>query len=194
MNGLGHIIMEPFIHIGNMKKLKFSVYLIILLFCVSCKGPKTTIHQNSKNLKHEISNFIDSLRSNDIPINKYAVFVLVGAIDNYLSKSNCFSVGYILNEFDYKYVEPNYFFKIGDKYVISRLNCSPDSLLYTGIDFKAIDTQSKAEILNTLYPTRKGGFTYEPQSIIFCIKGRNISWEYYDLSDFMPLKFQIFKF
>ncbi len=116
------------------------------------------LSNNKQELEKGLKFFIDTTRATHNKKNKNFVYVL--KLFHKEKNDFCFSISYILNTADYNLVHPNYFIDFSDEIVLIETDSIKDKQIISGFNFKKITDKDKERVLNKLYPSEDGGWTY----------------------------------
>ncbi|OFY71451.1 MAG: hypothetical protein A3G23_11565 [Bacteroidetes bacterium RIFCSPLOWO2_12_FULL_37_12] len=139
----------------------------------------------------ELKSFIDTIKVRNRNT-KYHVFVAHIFNSKPHREDFCFTLGYILNEYDVDAIAPDYVYYFYDEIILIRMDKKTDKTFLEAINIKPILEQDNMKILNKLFPQKIGGFTYIAQGFIYCEKAEKTKRTFYENSDDIPLEISIF--
>jgi hypothetical protein len=174
-----------------MKNILTAIFLLLSLNSVAQSITDSSVYRSIEEVKSFIKKVNDDHKQYNSTHNEFIEYVL------YVYKSDdqkgiCYTLGYIMNSDDYRYILPKYFFKVDNEIVLVRLskNIAIDSL--KGIKLEKLDRYNQIKIVQKLYPSSLGGFTYQPPGMTFCISEGNVERKYYQNADEIPLEKSIY--
>lgn len=161
---------------GLIKKSNIIQILLVVPFLFY--GFKQIQPDNKQEIEKGLKFFIDTTKATHNPNNKNFVFVV-----NFfhIEKGDlCYSVRYILNSAEYDLVSPNYFLDFSNEVVIILADSVIDKQIISELHLEKISNTSKEKIINKLYPSEHGGWTYRSYVYTYC-KNNNgkIDTEFY---------------
>ena len=172
-----------------MKKL----LLIILLVGIHILSFGQLKIRDANQLLKEMKWFIDTVNnyhiSNKSANNQYIVYALYVYKNTNLDSGICITMGYILNSNDSRYILPTHYIKLGDEYILVRLDNKIVSSDLEGIELIKFNTyqDDAVKIIQKLYPSAIGGFTYYTPGVIFCWDKNKMERKYYENADEIPM-------
>ncbi len=170
--------------------------IISLIVCMLYYA--TTFSQVLENMKEdnpilvETTRFIDKINNEYINNSRFAVFVIYG-IESDSSKKLCLTISYIMNSYEYEFIESQHYFKYKDNFVIISSSRVFDISLLHDFSPKTITSTDKEKIINTLFPKKRGGITYTAQALLYCIDNNKLSKSFFENSDNLPLDKSIYR-
>jgi len=175
--------------------MRKHLYLIILLLSLLSAGCITK-HMVTKKVVNEIRHFIDTVKVNVKGLSKSFVYVLVGIEADSINKCDCFSLSYILHDFEFTDERTNYYFKIDTNYILAYINESTiNHYLFKGLGIKKIDSKIEDKILNKLCPSKKNGsvWSYIAKGEIICIHNDIMTKQFFRNAYQMPYIYRKWK-
>ena len=167
-----------------MKKI-----IITLLFCMLFHTPmfchNLRCEKGDTLLVTETLKFIDRINKEYINNSRFAVFVIRG-IESDSSSNFCLTLSYIMNSYEYEFVEPQYFFKLNDNFVLISVSNSFDINLFDGFSPMKITSIEMEIIINTLFPKEIGGITYTAQALQYCQVKDRVNKTFFEDSEKLP--------
>ena len=142
-------------------------------------------------LRNKVINFIDTINKFYINYDKHAVFV-IKSFNVDTNRNFCFSMSFILNAYEYKYIEPNYYFKYQDNIVLISFGNMFDKSIFNVFLPEKINAETKIKIMDKLCPKEEAA-TYEPPGFLICRINDNIKDTFFENADEIPLEESIFK-
>jgi hypothetical protein len=141
----------------------------------------------------ELSSFIDTVKPHSIGNGKYNVYVLHLFSDSQSNKI-CFTIGYIMNSSNYKYIKPQYFFKLEEEFILVRYNQDllEQNFNFTLPTYQKIGGSYTVPIVQKLFPSDLGGITGITRGLVYCSDGINYHKVLYDNSDQIPIEKSIY--
>ncbi|MCC7333045.1 MAG: hypothetical protein IT232_10615 [Flavobacteriales bacterium] len=193
-----------------MKKILFILFMIQTVSCsaqklqlplkktVSVSKPEQgverrnhiLINETTPSALKEIKWFIDKQDSIDdfygSTSNQFIVYVISVYKNDSNQKGYCFTLGYIMNSYEYNTVQKDFYFNIGEEIILVGLSeeVNKEDLLH--FDLQELDKTSRIKIAQKLYPQAIGGFTYQASGMIYCKDGEKIESTYYENADQIP--------
>jgi hypothetical protein len=158
----------------------------------SCKN------KNADIFLKETTSFIDSIKSgNDIGNGLYTVYV---AYLYHVNKPDfCFTLGYILNSYEFNIIDADYYITVDSEIVlITTEGKTPDLFLINELkrlnvqQFDSFDYSKQVRIVQKLYPKDVGSITYEPPGITVSIKDCLIDKKVYKSATDIPEKMSVY--
>jgi hypothetical protein len=126
--------------------------------------------------KSETNNFID----------QFVVYVISVNKNDSNQKGFCFTLGYIMNSYEYNTVQKDYYFNLDKEIVLVGLSKEVNKEDLQEFDLQELDKISRIKIAQKLYPQVIGGYTYQPSGMIYCKDGEEIESTYYENADEIP--------
>ncbi len=172
-------------------RILFLVSLISI--CLSSFGQLETGKGSDSVLVKEIKWFMDTVNayyhSYESRNNQYVVYVLYAYKGDKGQEGTCLTLGYVINSNDSRYILPTYYFKIDNEYVLVRLGKGIKPSSFKGIDLVKFNiyNDDAIKIIQKLYPSALGGFTYHPPGMTFCWNGEDSNRTYYENADEIPM-------
>lgn len=122
--------------------------------------------------------------------NQYIVYILYTYKDEKTRAGLCFTLGYIMNSNDSRNILPTHYFQIGDEYILVRFGKGIDASYLKCVDLIKFNTYNDdaVKIIQKLYPSAIGGFTYHPPGMTFCRDGEKSNRTYYENADEIPME------
>lgn len=171
-----------------------TIFLLLLMINTSyseLKGKDTCRHKEAEALKAELQSFIDSIKPNSPIRSKHAVFIANLFDIRPLDSTFCFTLGYILNDDEVKYISPEYVYYFNDEIVLIR-GAPITTDIICKLMLKEITHDDSIRISNKLFPAKNGGLTYTAQGLVFCKEKEKIIRNFYRNSDEIPLDYSIY--
>lgn len=176
-----------------MKLLLFTLLILNASYTMgsnkdTCKSKEAEI------FKAEFNLFVDSIKPfhNDF-INQFVVYVAHFYQINPKNEELCFTIGYILNDDEVKYISPDYVYYHNDEIVLIRGN-EATADIFQALQIKKIEKEDSLKISKKLLSSKEGAFTYTPQGLVFCKEKEKIIRTFYQNADEIPLEISIDKF
>jgi hypothetical protein len=172
-----------------MKILPLALLIFNTSFAMG-SNKDTCKSKEAETFKAELQSFVDSIKPNSSARARYAVYVAnlynVKPFDTL-----CFTLGYILNDDEVKYISPDYVYYYNDEIVLIRgSNLTAD--IFKELQFKKIEKEDSIKIANKLFPSESGGFTYTAQGLAFCKEKEKVIRTFYRNADEIPLELSIY--
>ena len=162
---------------------KFSLLSLLIIFYISTFCQNTNIKKNDSILLAETAKYIEKEYDS-----KYMVFVIHGYESDSSKNSFCFSIRYILNDYDYEGIDPTYYFELNNKIVLVMTSNTFNISNFNVFKPQKINNELKEKAINTLSPISRGSATYEPSGLIYCKVGDRIESTYYKNADDIPFE------
>jgi hypothetical protein len=179
--------------INKKLSMKVVICIILLLSASAARVEKSNYTAREAEIfKAEFNLFVDSIKPfhNDF-INQFVVYVAHFYQINPKDEELCFTLGYILNEFQVKSIAPDYVYYHNDEIVLIRCsNLTAD--IFKELQFKKIEKEDSVRIANKLFPAESGGFTYTSQGLVYCKEKERIARTFYSNADEIPLERSIY--
>ncbi|HWY11165.1 MAG TPA: hypothetical protein VN026_07570 [Bacteroidia bacterium] len=170
-----------------MKKLTF----LILLFCgfISLAANKDSLlTKKIKSFNKELQFFMDTMNSKHSEDSQYLVFATKFYDSNDKKEEYCFTLGYILNSGEYSIISPYYYYYYKNNYVLIKIKEAENKKLIKQLGLKKITKEDSLKIINRLFPSENGGFSYRGKSIIFCNDKNKQTRTFYGNRDEIPFE------
>ena len=165
-----------------MKKLVTLGLIVSSTLFYKASMPSTSI--SAKEFNNELSGFIDTLMHDH---SKYTFSYLVFVAKFYSDSGSCFTLDYILNSWDYSYVNPTYVYSYQNNLIVIKFDKESNYVkLINRLGFKKIDEKSKDVIIKKLFPAEDGGFTYRSRALTYCNNHGKITKLFYNNADMIP--------
>jgi len=104
----------------------------------------------------------------------------------------CFSMSYIANSQEFYPGLFTHYFMIGDDAVVLNVSNPFIESFFSTCDIKAIKKEDIGVLINYLAPNNEGiSVRYDPQGMVYCKKGENITKTFYPVVVYMPAKARI---
>lgn len=164
-------------------------FLLFLYVTMNLSSFSQSDMENDLALEKEIKWYIDTInkRGNEYT-NQFVVYVLHAYKADKGQNGTCFTLGYIMNSYDYRYILPRYFFTLDNEYILVRLSDGLNADCLTGINLQELNKNNQVKIVQKLYPSALGDFTYHPPGITFCWDGENSNRTFYENADEIPME------
>lgn len=176
----------------KMKKiLSIGLFLVSIHF-YSCNGDSL---QNKKleEFNNELSLFSNSIKTQSIGKGKYNVFVACFYSSKTSTKDFCFTLGYILNEYELNYISPNYVYYLNNDIVLIKIDKKTKRTFFKNANMRKIEAADSLIIIKKLYPQADGGITYTSKGLTYCNKNEKKERTIFENSDEIPFDKSIFK-
>ena len=139
--------------------------------------------QQDSILMNEINNFIKKVYNS-----KYMIFVIHGYKSDTIKNSFLFSMSYILNDYDYERVNPEYYFELDNKIILVYISNNFNISNFNVFNPQMINESFKKKVINTLSSSERASATYEPPALLYCQKERKVKCTFYKHVEEIPLE------
>jgi hypothetical protein len=140
----------------------------------------------------ELHFFIDSIKSNSLMRARHAVYVAHFFQVNSMEEELCFTLGYILNDFEVKYIDPDFVYYYNDEIVLISISGDVTDNFFEPLFLKKIEKADSIGVTNKLLNSGMSA-TYTPQGLFFCKVKGEVSRTFYENADNIPTKKEIYK-
>jgi hypothetical protein len=161
------------------------VIVLIILITNFCSGGQSlnSINDNYNVFKKQVVEFINLSKTKTIFNGKYNVYCVNLHINNLDTNSYCFTMTYIMNEYDINLINSMYFLYIDSDIVLIN-----ERSWFNRIFFNEMASADKHEIIDKLMPNERGFISGIVGGLIFCSYNGHSHKVLYRNSDDMPSK------
>ncbi|OFY71450.1 MAG: hypothetical protein A3G23_11560 [Bacteroidetes bacterium RIFCSPLOWO2_12_FULL_37_12] len=139
----------------------------------------------------ELKSFIDTMKGRNGNL-KYFVFVARVFNSKPNGKDFCFTLGYILNEYELDDMDADYVYYFYDEIILIRMGNKTDKTFLEALNLKPILEQDCMKISNKLFPQNIGGITYIAHGLIYCANAEKTLRNFYENEDDIPLEISVY--
>jgi hypothetical protein len=175
-----------------MKNVKSNMlFLLIFLKSVFAYSVGDSIEVD---LRKEVDEYIKKVEVYENEFTKqFVVYILYESYDEQLNK-RCYSIGQIMNSFEFKHYYSGKYFKSGNDFVIV-VSDLPLGDNLENITLNDLDKYSKIKIAQKLYPEVIGAFSYTSFGYLYCIGSDGaVEKTFFNQAESIPLKHSFYKF
>lgn len=166
-----------------------SFFVLFSLNIISLFGQNICQSDNNLvgTLKLELKEYVDQMKEagNEFT-NSFMVYtVSIHTLDKH-TNSLCFSIGYIMNDFDLIYNNFQWALFEDNEIILFKSKSNLDSAVVRSLGLNIIDSANKKIIADKLLNEEKGAFTYEPVGYVYCQDENGVIKKYYENTLEMP--------
>lgn len=170
--------------------------LLSLTFILNAQLTKRIDKENTNFIRSEIDSFIKVVKADtNNKICKYFVFGLKITELNYKKNTIEFSLGYFINQWDYRNMDPEYV--LYNKNEIILINFSnqirPTKYFLKELNLTKVTKNDSINTINRLFPRNKGFITSVNKALLVQKKGLDIKKTFFDSDGEVPPENHIFR-